>query len=82
MKVAKAVELAARWSGGDKDRGVEIFLTQATLDPELREQFEEEAQEHYVIELISGLLESGYSLERPEELIAAVVSRLQAGPCA
>jgi hypothetical protein len=80
MKAGRAIEAAARWSGGDEDKAKSIVLQQMELDPRLREQFQAEAADAYIEKLIEGFLEEGYSLDRPEELSAAVVERLKNGP--
>jgi hypothetical protein len=80
MKVKRAVEIAGRWAAGDADRGMAVFRRLAALDPELQKDFEEEAAQAYVERLAEEFLEQGYSLERPAELIAAIVNRLKLGP--
>jgi hypothetical protein len=80
MKVRRALELAVQWCGGDEASAREIFLKQAALDPALREQFEREAREYYVENrLIPEALARGYSLDQEEELIDAIVRRLEKG---
>jgi hypothetical protein len=81
MKVKRAVEAAVRWSCGDEAKAVEIIRRQAELDPELRAQIDEEASAYFVEHLIEGFLKTGlYSLERPDELYEAVMTRLKNGP--
>ena len=80
MKFRQAIKTAVRWSRGDEARAKEIFMAQVSLDPKLKEQFEDEASAAYVEELIYEFLAKGYSLDRPDELIAAVGARLKRGP--
>jgi hypothetical protein len=80
MKIKQAVDLAVRWSGGDRNKALEICQRQAELDPKLREEVREEAADYFVMNLIEELLTRGYSLERPDELVEAVISRLKSGP--
>jgi hypothetical protein len=68
-----------RPAGGRKAWGWPV-QQQAALDPELRAQIDKEAAEYYVTRLTEEFLAKGYSLERSDELIAAIVERLKNGP--
>ena len=50
------------------------------LDPQLNAEIQGEAMLAFLERLIDGFLAKGYSLERPDELEAAVVQRLKDGP--
>jgi hypothetical protein len=80
MKAKRAFEAAVRWSGRDVAKAVEIMQQQCELDPQLDAEIRKEARIAFVEKLIDDFLAKGYSLERPDELIAAVEARLLNGP--
>jgi hypothetical protein len=80
VKAKRAFEAAVRWSGRDVAKAVEIMQQQCELDPQLNAEIQGEAMLAFFERLIDGFLAKGYSLERPDELDAAVVQRLKDGP--
>jgi hypothetical protein len=80
VKAKRAFDAAVRWSGRDVAKAVEIMQQQCELDPQLTAEIQKEAEIAFVQRLIDDFLMKGYSLERPEELEAAIVNRLKNGP--
>ena len=80
MRRERAFEAAILWSGRDVAKAVEIMQQQCELDPQLNAEIMKEAKRAFIEKLIDDFLAEGYSLERPDELIAAVRQRLKDGP--
>ena len=56
-------------------------MKQAALDPELAKQFDREAKLAFIEKLADEFLATGrYSLDRPDELIAALTARIKREP--